>query len=71
MRVFVARDRLTARATDPFPPLAKGGAGGVDRAILSVLGHRSQSDSARAERSNSISEAAADTPPGPRSERGG
>src|SRR5271157_3391195 len=27
-RVFVARDSTTARATHPFPPLAKGGPGG-------------------------------------------
>ncbi len=28
-RVFVARDRIKARAIHPFPPLAKGGPGGV------------------------------------------
>ncbi len=28
MRVFVGRDRIVPRASDPFPPLAKGGQGG-------------------------------------------
>ena len=31
-RVFGARDRMTDQASEPFPPLAKGGLGGVDRA---------------------------------------
>jgi len=29
MDVFVARDRTTARPSERFPPLAKGGPGGV------------------------------------------
>jgi hypothetical protein len=30
-RIFVARDRRKTRVTDPLPPLAKGGPGGVGR----------------------------------------
>jgi hypothetical protein len=64
--------QVSGRGAGTFPPLAKGGGpGGVDGAILSVLGHRSHSDFARAEPSNSVSEAAAHTPLTPPLAKGG